>query len=157
MRYLLDTSILCRLVRPDDPQHNEARKAVELLLVQHSRLFITPQVEREFWVVATRPGEQNGLGLRPDEAQEEMKAFERICSFLPDSPKVHENWRQLVVEHGVCGKEAHDAGHVAAMCSHKIENILTFDSADFRRYDKLLRAWIPGPLLAEAAAKDDGT
>src|ERR1035441_5104664 len=65
MSILIDSNILCRLARSDDPQHEVAKKAVELCLQRREELLITPQAQREFWVVATRPRDKNGLGMSP--------------------------------------------------------------------------------------------
>ncbi|MFZ4575559.1 MAG: hypothetical protein ACOYN0_14270, partial [Phycisphaerales bacterium] len=40
----------------------------------------------------------------------------------------------LVASHGAKGKSSHDARLVAAMQSHGIERVLTFNTADFQRY-----------------------
>ena len=65
MSILVDSNILWRLARSDDPQHEVAKKAVELCLQRREELLITPQAQREFWVVATRPRDKNGLGMSP--------------------------------------------------------------------------------------------
>ena len=39
-----------------------------LCLERQEELLIIPQAQREFWVVATRPRQQNGLGMTTVEA-----------------------------------------------------------------------------------------
>ncbi|MGK7923008.1 MAG: hypothetical protein AB4080_23715 [Trichodesmium sp.] len=63
MTYLLDTNILLRLRQTNHPQHSNALKATLLLKKKQEKLCIFPQNLMEFWVVATRPIEVNGLGL----------------------------------------------------------------------------------------------
>lgn len=41
------------------------------------------------------------------------------------------------------GKAVHDARIVAAMRSHSITNVLTFNIADFRRYSDIIHAVVP--------------
>jgi predicted nucleic acid-binding protein len=149
MSILVDSNILCRLARSDDPQHSTARKAVEVCLERPEELLLTPQAEREFWVVATRPREQNGLGLSPGQAAQHLKDFEQFCSFVPDTPAVHQNWLRLVAQHQVCGKEAHDAVYAAAMQAHAVGQILTFNAEDFRRYQRQIIVLTPEQLLKE--------
>jgi predicted nucleic acid-binding protein len=44
-------------------------------------------------------------------------------------------WKRLVVRHSVLGSKVHDARLVATMNVHGIRRILTFNTADFARYD----------------------
>ena len=149
MSIIIDSNILCRLARSDDPQHEESRKAVELCLERKEELLLIPQAQREFWVVATRPREQNGLGMTPAEAAQQLKDFEKFSTFLADTPTVHQNWQRLVVQYQVSGKEAHDTGFVAAMQAHGIGQILTWNAKDFHRYQKEVTILTPDGLLKE--------
>jgi predicted nucleic acid-binding protein len=47
---------------------------------------------------------------------------------------VLETWQRIVVEHGVSGKQAHDAHIVAMMQVHSVMSILTFNGTHFKRY-----------------------
>ena len=67
MAYLADTNILLRWPRPSDPLHALTVAAVEALLDQGEQVYITPQYLVEFWSVATRPENVNGLGMTPAE------------------------------------------------------------------------------------------
>ncbi len=138
MQFLLDSNILCRLARPDDPQYEAARQAVRALLEKGDELCLTPQVEREFWVVATRPRAQNGLGMTSAEADSNLNTLSGFCRLMADVPAVHEQRRRIVFDNQVQGKQAHDAGIVAAMQVHGITTILTFDVNDFVRYEHLI-------------------
>jgi predicted nucleic acid-binding protein len=60
-----------------------------------------------------------------------------LRSFVPFSetlPSLYDEWRRLIVAHGVSGKKTHDARLVAAMTVHHITQLLTFNSDDFSRY-----------------------
>ena len=52
----------------------------------------------------------------------------------PDDPAVVSVWEALVVAHDCKGKVAHDARLVAAMQTHGLNEILTFNIADFTRF-----------------------
>jgi predicted nucleic acid-binding protein len=43
----------------------------------------------------------------------------------------------LVSKHEVKGKEVHDARIVAAMLAHRVTHLLTFNTADFKRYTEI--------------------
>jgi len=88
----------------------------------------------ELWVVATRPVEQNGLGMLPDAAAMELIRLKSMFELLPDIPAIYPAWESLVTRYQVSGKPAHDARLVAAMEAHGLTTILTFDESGFSRY-----------------------
>jgi predicted nucleic acid-binding protein len=90
----------------------------------------------EFWVVCTRPkgGKSNGLGLKAHQAERFFSRFEPLFTILPETASVYAEWKRLVIAHGVSGARAHDTRLVAIMLAHGVENILTFNVSDFRRY-----------------------
>ena len=53
---------------------------------------------------------------------------------LPDSPLAYEEWKRLVLQHGITGARVHDARLVALMNVHRVRRILTFDRDDFTAY-----------------------
>lgn len=131
---LIDTSTLLRTLQPRHPQHATAIRALELL-PQHGReVHIVPQNLVELWVVATRPVDQNGLGLSPAAAATELKRLKSVLPLLPETPALYQAWESLVIKYGVSGKPAHDARLVAAMQVHGLTTILTFDKTGFSRY-----------------------
>ena len=134
MNYLADTNILLRLVEVLSLHHAEAAVAVDKLLKRGDTLFITLQNVSEFWNVCTRPLDKNGFGLSVAETEAELAKIEQVFNFLPDTLEVYKNWRELVVNHSVSGIQVHDAKLVTAMKAHKIQNLLTFNAKDFKRY-----------------------
>src|SRR5206468_7710820 len=97
MRILLDTNVLLRSVEPRHVQHQTSVDATDVLRQRGHDLFIVPQVLYEFWSVATRPIEQNGLGMAPEEAQAELLAIQRLFRLLRDERAVYAIWEQLVL------------------------------------------------------------
>jgi predicted nucleic acid-binding protein len=75
MNYLVDTNILTRMADPAHPLHQEAIDAVKLLIQQGHRLHVVAQDFYEFWVVATRPANVNGLGKTAAEALLDLTSF----------------------------------------------------------------------------------
>ena len=93
-----------------------------------------PQNLYEFWVVATRPVENNGLALTPSQADRITSRIAKVCLLLRDPSELYDEWRRIVLANHVSGKIAHDARLVAAMRLHSIQQILTFNIQDFARY-----------------------
>ena len=134
MTTLLDTNVLARAAQPSHAMHRAAVDAVAELLRQAEVLCLVPQNIYEFWAVATRPTAQNGLGMSLVQAQTELARLRAVCSLVDETSAVLLQWEQLVAQYQVSGKNAHDAHLVAAMMVHGISSILTFNVADFRRF-----------------------
>ncbi|MDX2044342.1 MAG: type II toxin-antitoxin system VapC family toxin [Acidobacteriota bacterium] len=137
MRYALDTNILARSIEPDHPMHDPANLAIEALTARSESIYVLAQSLYEFWVIATRPREQNGLGLSAVEAQVRLNEFQQIFSLKTDRPEIYVEWKQLVTQYAVIGKPAHDARIVAAMKVHGITHLLTFNVGDFKRFQAI--------------------
>jgi predicted nucleic acid-binding protein len=137
MSYLVDTNILLRLVQKNHPMRPDARQALVTLRRQGEELCITPQNIIEFYAVATRSPADNGLGLSVDEAGREIRKLKRIFKLHPDSHAIFSEWEQLVSQYHVMGKQVHDTRLVAAMKTHGLSHILTFNAKDFKRFSDI--------------------
>src|SRR5437868_11826605 len=115
---LLDTSTLLRALQVRHPQYQHAMRALEILPMQGRNLHIVAQNLIELWAVATRPVEQNGLGLSPDHAVAELERIKGMFLLLPDTPAIYPAWEPLVTRHRLLGKVVHDPRLVAAMQVH---------------------------------------
>jgi predicted nucleic acid-binding protein len=133
MAVLTDTNILLRLQQPHHPHCPIARRALDILRTRNQPLVIASQNLIEFWVAATRPFDQNGLGLTVDQAMDEISEIKRLWVLLPDVP-LFDEWERLVTSLRVSGKNAHDARLVSAMHAQGIDSILTFNWRDFTRF-----------------------
>ena len=147
MRVLVDTNILLRSAQPTHPLCSEATSAVSKLLRQEDAVFFCPQNIAEFWNVATRPAEVNGLGFSHEEALQEVASIENLLTLLPDIPAIYPVWKRLVQDHRVQGVKVYDARLVAVMSVYLIDTILTFNIADFKRYGNV-SAIPPASMLA---------
>ena len=137
MAYLIDTGILLRLVDVNDRDHLSVRTAVRFLGDQQEGLFIATQNMAEFCNVTTRPIANNGLGLSPARAIEIFEAdIEPICAILSEVEAVYVELKRLIAKYAVTGKQVHDARLVAMMLVWQIENVLTHNDRDFRRYEQ---------------------
>lgn len=100
-------------------------------------LYIAPQVLFEFWVVATRPAERNGLALEPGVARQKADEFLAAFSLLPDPLDLTARWLDLCTRYSVRGRAAHDARLVAWMLGHEMKRIVTRNADDFSRYSEI--------------------
>jgi predicted nucleic acid-binding protein len=135
---LLDSNILLRISKSDDPQYPAILQALRVLTEQGTSLCYTSQTLGEFWNAATRPPATNGFGLSVAEADRLARVIERDFELLPDSREVHERWRSLLVMHGIQGVQVHDARLAASMYVHGVSQLLTMNARDFKRFDGLL-------------------
>jgi predicted nucleic acid-binding protein len=137
MRILLDTNVLARAAQPHHPLYQPAVDAVALLRVRGDESIVVPQNLYEFWVVATRPVPQNGLGFSAAQTQAELTRIKAFFVLIDDDRAILPRWEQLVVHYQVLGKVAHDARLVAAMLVHNIGHLLTFNPGDFQRFSAI--------------------
>jgi predicted nucleic acid-binding protein len=129
--YLLDTNVVMRFCNPSDVQHRLATDAISHLLAQEDECLLTAQVIVEFWVVATRPIEVNGLGWTIEQTRSTIDQLLDRFPLLEESSQVFPNWLNLVTTSRVMGKRTHDAHIIAAMLAHGITHLLTFNPSDF--------------------------
>jgi predicted nucleic acid-binding protein len=134
LRILNDTNILVRLRDATDPRHSVCTQALHRLRASGNELFVCAQVMIEYWVVATRPRNVNGLGLEPADAVVNLQDFEQLFVLLSEPPDMAVRWRALASQHVVRGRQAHDTRLVALMLAHGVTHLLTLNGADFARY-----------------------
>jgi predicted nucleic acid-binding protein len=136
---LLDTNVLVRIADRGDQRCLVARRAIHGLLASHERLMVVPQNLYEFWAVATRsrglpPSGLNGLGMKPEQASQWLRFFERRFVLVPDREELYSRWHNLVRSLRIIGHRSHDARLVAAMHTHRIARLLTFNGDHFRDF-----------------------
>jgi hypothetical protein len=88
MSTLVDSNLPTRLAQPSHPLHQIALDALAVLRLRGEQLCLVPQNLYEFWVVATRPVAQNGLGLTAAEALAELAKLKQLFVFLDDTPAI---------------------------------------------------------------------
>jgi predicted nucleic acid-binding protein len=92
---------------------------------------LTSQIIIEFWVVATRPTEVNGLGWTPERTKNQINQFLTRFTVLEETPEIFTLWFQLVTDYNIKGKRTHDIRLLAVMKAHSITHLLTFNPDDF--------------------------
>jgi len=143
MAVLIDTNILLRSLQAGHPHYALVDRALAVLRADNEPLHVAVQNFIEFWTVATRPVESNGLGMAIEEAAQELAALKDLFRLLPEPPSIFDEWKWLVTSCKISGKNTHDARLAATMRLHGITKILTFNGADFRRF--------PGVIVLEPA------
>jgi predicted nucleic acid-binding protein len=138
MTILVDTNVLLRSTEFAHPHQPIAALAIKALDDAGHSLAVAPQVIYEFWVVATRPVAQNGLGLGANRVTQQVEEIQNYYSLLHDDAFVFDHWLALMAKPGPLGKSAHDARLVAAMLRHGVTHLLTFNVADFARYSGII-------------------
>ena len=143
---MLDTNVLLRMSKSEDPLHPTISSALQALVSQGARLCFTSQVLGEFWNASTRPFDRNGFGLSINEADRLTRVIERDFEYLPDSRDVHYYWRQLLLDREIRGVQVHDARIAASMYVHGVSQLLTINVRDFQRFP-LLSAVHPSEIV----------
>jgi predicted nucleic acid-binding protein len=135
--YLIDTNIWLRGVQHAAPHHMAAVEALATLLAQGNDVFITTQNLIEFWSVASRPIESNGLGWSVEAVRQEIDRLLVQFPLLDDTAAIFSHWLQIVSTYRVVGRRVHDARLVAVMLAHDVTHLLTFNRDDFRQFDMI--------------------
>ena len=147
MDWLIDTSVITRTIHTGNPFQQTAIDALARLRTRGETLCVVPQNLIEFWAVATRPIASNGLGLSIEDAEIEMAKIKLHFILKTEDETIFENWEKLAKVFYVSGKTTHDARIVAAMQTHNIENLLTFNVADFKRYSSVINVFAPQNII----------
>ncbi|NJL01736.1 MAG: PIN domain-containing protein [Spirulinaceae cyanobacterium SM2_1_0] len=130
-KYLLDTNIVLRFSNPSDKQHGLVTEAVAILLMRADECYLTAQVAIEFWVVATRPVDVNGLGWSVEQTRSVVDQLIERFPVVDESSQIFATWLTLVTENYIKGKRVHDVRLAAAMSVSSIRHILTLNPTDF--------------------------
>ncbi len=137
-RVLLDSNILIDLSASDPARSTPVKQVLSLLGARQVVLYITFQNASEFWNTATRPRQNNGLGLSTAAAGELLRDFEARTTLLADTQAVYRYWRDLIERYAVRGKQVHDAKLAASMLVHKLDLLLTSNKSDFTRFREII-------------------
>lgn len=131
----IDASALVRIANDPDPMRHAVLATLDRLADEDVRFFLLPQALSEFYVVATRPFEVNGLGLTVSEADAQIEDFLQWSTLLPDPANSFRLWRRLVTESNTVGKRAHDAKLAASLSALGIRRLVTLNARDFARFN----------------------
>ena len=137
MKLLIDTNVFLRFVEVDSPEFETCDKALEALRASEHTAYSCAQVLIEFWSVATRPRDVNGLDMSPSDTEREIEDIKSVYECLPELPDMAERWQRIAAAHDVRGRQTHDARLVALMLAHNVTHLLTLNPSDFSRYPEV--------------------
>jgi predicted nucleic acid-binding protein len=137
IRYLVDTNVLVRLLDFAATDHLVAANAINQLLAQSDVICVSTQNLIEFWSVATRPANVNGLAWDTSKTKQQIEQLLIRFQFLPDPSDVLTHWLPLVAQHDIKGRRTHDARLIAVMLSHGVTHLLTFNTGDFASFTNI--------------------
>jgi len=135
---MLDTNVLLAATDEGRAEHRDALTVVNDWAAGHTSLYTSGQVLREYFSVATRPAERNGLGLSVTDALGNVRAFRKRTILLAEDAKVTDRLVGLLADVRCEGKQVHDANIVATMLVHGIDTVVTMNFADFARFKGLV-------------------
>lgn len=135
--YLLDTNILLRFCDGNSQAQSVTEQVIIQLWENEDTVYITPQNLIEFWSVASRPTDVNGLGWTTNKIQSEIAQLQNLFPILQDTSDVFVHWLHLVSTLNIKGKKVHDARLAAVMSVYKIPYLLTYNGKDFKSFSHI--------------------
>ena len=129
----IDTNVLVSSRVPGAPDHEVARARLERVIQSSEPVRISRQIMREYLLVVTRP-QTWPVAITREEALDDVQRMTSVLEVLEDGPAVTESLIALCREVPVGGRQIHDANIVATMLAHGERRLLTFNTADFRRF-----------------------
>ena len=130
----VDSNVLVYARAIEAPSHQAARERLGRAERQGEPLRISRQVLREYLATMTRPqGWENPLTRQ--QVIDDVRVLIERFDVLEEGPVVTDNLVALCREVPVGGRQIHDANIVATMLAYGERQLLTFNTADFRRYE----------------------
>ena len=133
----IDTNVFVYARNRRANQHYVASSLLERAVRNAEPARISRQILREFLATVTRP-QTWGAAMSTEDAARDVTRIARQFEVLEDGPQVTTNLLILCNEVIVGGNKIHDANIVATMLAYGERNLMTFNVADFRRYDHLI-------------------
>lgn len=133
----VDSNVLLRFTFSTLDHHEECRIHLRRLISQGVELSISGQVIREFCVQASHPNtfvttERNPLS--GDQLARWVASFHARFRVLAEGAAVHREFRYLLQNYPIGGRQMHDANIVATMLAHSVNTLVTLNESDFLRY-----------------------
>ncbi len=129
----IDTNILVKSRILEAPDHDIARARLERAFRNQEPMRISRQVLREYLSVVTRP-QSWPIPITREDALDDVKRLMDAFEILEDGPVVTDLLIEMCREVSVGGRQIHDANIVATMLAYGEGKLMTFNTADFRRY-----------------------
>ena len=134
----VDTNVLVNARFLEAPDHQIARASLENALEQGDPVRISRQVLREYLAVVTRP-QTWPVPITRLEALGDVERLAANFEVLEDGSTVTDWLLSLCRQVPIGGKQVHDANIVATMLAYGESRLLTFNEADFHRFQDRIR------------------
>lgn len=142
-RVVLDTNILLAATDEGRSEHARALASLNEWPGAGVALYASGQILREYLCVATRPADENGLGLAQADALANVQALSRRMRLLTENYKVMNRLHELLDTIECMGKQVHDANIVATMLVHGVDTLVTLNRDDFSRFGDQIAVVLP--------------
>ncbi len=133
----VDTNILVFANVAEAPKHDMALHALKQSYSDKREMWISRQILREFLAVRTRV-QTFAKAADIKTIIERIRWFESHFRVAEDNAAVTRKLIEIMENHQVGGKQVHDANIVATMLVNGIDNLLTDNFDDFKRYEDLI-------------------
>ena len=130
-KLLVDTNVLLEASDEGRPLHARALELFEYAPEDGLDLFIGTQVVREYLVVATRPIENNGLGMDVADAIGNIRAFEKRASMVAETLQAGRTFVEWATRYQMRGKRLHDLQILATAVMAGMDALVTANERDF--------------------------
>ena len=130
----IDTNVFVYARLTEAPQYQLARAMLQRASISGERMCISRQIMREYLATLTRP-QTLSMPVSRDAVLNDVAKMSRQFEILEEGTQVTTNLLILCNEVNVSGSQIHDANIVATMLAHGEHRLLTFNVADFRRYE----------------------
>lgn len=129
---VVDTNVLLAATDRSRAAH---RAATDFLNHDERQQAVTPQIVREYLVVATRPVDVNGLGLTTADAVSNVRQFLNDMELLLENLNTTTALIDLIGAYPASGKQIHDANILAVAITHRARVIVTDNPRHFSRFN----------------------
>lgn len=133
-RVILDTNVLLAASDLARADHQDALASLNVWPASGVSLYTSGQILREYLAVATRPVDDNGLGMARPTAVANVRELRARLHLLAEDGKVAGRLLKVLDEVECAGKQIHDANVVATMLVHGVDTIATSNFKDFAKF-----------------------
>lgn len=130
-RVFVDTNVLLEATDEGRRLHARAQGLFRDAFDDGVDLFLGTQVIREYLVVATRPIENNGLGMTTELALDNIKRFQEKASMLAETLQAGEVFVKWAGRYGIRGKRLHDLQILATASVAGMHALVTANERDY--------------------------
>jgi predicted nucleic acid-binding protein len=130
-KVLIDTNVLLEATDEGRRFHVRAMDLFRSADDDGVDLYLSTQVIREYLVVATRPIENNGLGMTTHTALDNIKRFRKRASWVAETLQAGELFLDWAATYGTRGKKLHDLQILATASAAGMHALVTANGKDY--------------------------